>query len=218
MSREANGRHSFPKTAFLLFLGSSLAPHSVQGISPFITSVMVWLTKQDDFPEGRNRNRPVGGLFTGNITDRLNYQRLHVSKAKSTFAPVPKGEIRCNFQGRATHVRLVSVFIMKKQKRAIKQRLLVSETCKRELKGKCPCFSMGGLIVSDGVMVYAGTFLRHGMINPDQSGPGFRIPDPRAPIVSLGSWCIRGTAKSHPDRDPLVPLTHQDPNDLRSKS
>ena len=29
----------------------------------------------------------------------------------------------------------------------------------------------------------------------DQSGPGFRIPDPRAPIVSLGSWCIRGTAK-----------------------
>ena len=52
----------------------------------------------------------------------------------------------------------------------------------------------------------------------DQSGPGFRIPDPRAPIVSLGSWCIRGTAKSHPDWDPLVPLTHQDPSDLRSKS
>ena len=27
------------------------------------------------------------------------------------FAPVPKGEIRCNFHGRVTHVRLVSVFI-----------------------------------------------------------------------------------------------------------
>lgn len=67
----------------------------------------------------------------------------------AAFAPVPKGEIRCNFHGRVTHVRLVSVFIMKKQKRAIKQKLLVSETCKLELKGKCHCFLIGGLIASD---------------------------------------------------------------------
>lgn len=65
------------------------------------------------------------------------------------FAPVPEGEIRCNFHGHVTHVRLVSVFIMKKQKRAIKQKLLVSETCKLELKGKCHCFLIGGLIASD---------------------------------------------------------------------
>ena len=55
----------------------------------------------------------------------------------------------------------------------------------------------------------AGNFpLAIGVINPDQ--------DSGSPIVLLGSWCIRGTAKSHPDRDSLVPLTHQDPSDLRS--
>ena len=39
-----------------------------------------------------------------------------------------------------------------------------------------------------------------------------RISDPR----SLGSWCIKGTAESTPDRETAVPLMHHDPSDLGS--
>ena len=121
-----------------------------------------------------NRNRPVpevclrilptSSIFSGFTSKK---QKMHLRTHLRLCRKVKSAVI---FMDARVHVRFVSicsqfvyVFIMKKQKRPLKQKLLVSETCKLELKGKCLCFLIGGLIASKswccGLRWLPGTFL-----------------------------------------------------------